>query len=82
MAITFKEEGHLYESIDDDKITWLSVTSFIGKFKPKFDRDGQAIKSSKNKRSKWYGMTPKEIIAAWDGETKRAIDLGLSLIHI
>ena len=76
MAISFKEEGHLYESIDDANITWLSVTSFIGKFKPKFDRDGQAIKSSKNKRSKWYGMTPKEIIAAWDGETNRAITLG------
>ena len=45
-------------------------------FKPKFDRDGQAIKSSKNKRSKWYKMTPKEIIAAWDGETQRAIKLG------
>ena len=64
MAIIFKEDGHLYESIDQDNIDWLSVTSFISKFKPKFDRDGQAIKSSKNKRSKWYGMTPKEIIAA------------------
>ena len=76
MAIQFKEEGHVYESIDEDKIPWVSVTSLVGKFKPKFDRDGQAIKSAKNKRSKWYGMTPKEIIAAWDGETKRAIDLG------
>ena len=76
MAIIFKEDGHLYESIDQDNIDWLSVTSFISKFKPKFDRDGQAIKSSKNKRSKWYGMTPKEIIAAWDGQTHRAITLG------
>tara|TARA_R110002020_G_scaffold107192_2_gene249132 strand:+ start:21386 stop:22204 length:819 start_codon:yes stop_codon:yes gene_type:complete len=76
MAIRFKEEGHVYESIDQDKINWLSVTSFIAKFKPKFDRDGQAVKSSKNKRSKWYGMTPKEIISAWDGETERAIKLG------
>jgi len=76
MAIHFKEEGHLYESIDQDKISWVSVTSLVGKFKPKFDRDGQAKKSSKNKRSKWYGMTPKEIIAAWDGETDRAIKLG------
>ena len=76
MAIIFKEEGHTYESVDKDNIKWLSVTSFIGMFKPKFDRDGQAKKSSKNKRSKWYGMTPKEIIAAWDGETNRAIKLG------
>jgi|TARA_B110000908_G_scaffold172651_1_gene241664 ATP-dependent exoDNAse (exonuclease V) beta subunit len=80
MAIIFKEEDHIYESIDEnlekDNITWTSVTSFIGKFKPKFDAKKQAKKSSKNKRSKWYGMTPKEILEAWDGETKRAIKLG------
>jgi ATP-dependent exoDNAse (exonuclease V) beta subunit len=76
MAIIFKEEGHVYESNDNDKIEWTSVTSLVGKFKPKFDREGQAKKSSKNKRSKWYGMTPKEILAAWDSETERAIKLG------
>ena len=76
MAVIFKEEGHVYESNDQDNISWVSVTGLVSKFKPKFDRDGQAVKSSKNKRSKWYGMTPKEIIAAWDGETNRAITLG------
>ena len=76
MGLKFIEEGHVYESTNDENINWLSVTSFIAKFKPKFDRDGQAKKSSKNKRSKWYGMTPKEIIAAWDAETERAIKLG------
>ena len=30
MAIIFKEEGHVYESTDQDKINWTSVTSFIG----------------------------------------------------
>ena len=63
MAIVFKEEGHIYESNDQDKIDWTSVTSFIGMFKPKFDREGQAKKSSKNKRSKWYNMTEKEILS-------------------
>ena len=76
MGVIFKEKGHIYESNDEDKIKWTSVTSFIGMFKPKFDRDGQAKKSSKNKRSKWYGMTTKEIKDAWDGETERAIGLG------
>jgi len=80
MPVIFKEEGHIYESLNEDlekdQIKWTSVTSFISMFKPKFDRDGQSKKSSKNKRSKWYGMTPKEIIAAWDGETDRAIKLG------
>ncbi len=75
MPLIFKEEGHVYESIDES-IQWTSVTSFIGMFKPKFDAKAQAQKSSKNKRSKWYGMTPKEIIAAWDGEKNRAITLG------
>ena len=33
-------------------------------FKPKFDAKAQAKKSSKNKRSKWYGMTEQEILAS------------------
>ncbi len=76
MAIIFKEDGHVYESVDQDQINWTSVTSFIGMFKPKFNAKAQAKKSAKNKRSKWYGMTEKQILAAWDGETERAIGLG------
>tara|TARA_R100001163_G_C5066154_1_gene204422 strand:+ start:2220 stop:3053 length:834 start_codon:yes stop_codon:yes gene_type:complete len=80
MTVIFKEDGHVYESLNEDlttdNIKWTSVTSFVGLFKPKFDADKQSKKSSKNKRSKWYGMTPKEILDAWDGESKRAIELG------
>jgi hypothetical protein len=80
MPVIFKADGHVYETLNEDlekdKIKWTSVTSFVGMFKPKFDAEKQAKKSSKNKRSKWYGMTPKEILAAWDGESQRAIGLG------
>jgi len=80
MPVVFKSDGHIYETLDEnlekDKIKWTSVTSFVGMFKPKFDAEAQSKKSSKNKRSKWYGMTPKEILAAWDGESQRAIGLG------
>lgn len=76
MGIQFKEEGHIYESIDDAGIEWTSVTSFVGMFKPKFDAKAQAKKSSKNKRSKWYNMSVREILDAWEGETQRAIKLG------
>ena len=80
MTVIFKEDGHIYESLNEDlttdNIKWTSVTSFVGLFKPKFDAEGQAKKSSKNKRSKWYGMTPKEILDAWNNESKRAMDLG------
>jgi hypothetical protein len=80
MAVIFKEDGHIYESLNEDlekdKIKWTSVTSFVGLFKPKFDAKAQSHKSSKNKRSKWYGMTPKKILEAWNGESERAIGLG------
>ena len=80
MPVIFREKGHIYESLDEqlekDQIKWTSVTSFIGMFKPKFDAKSQAVKSSKNKRSKWYGMTPKQITDAWNTETERAIELG------
>lgn len=76
MAVIFKEEGHVYESNDHENINWTSVTSFIGMFKPKFDAKAQAKKSAKNKKSKWYGMTEKEILTAWENETQRAIKLG------
>lgn len=73
MSLYFKEEGHEYIG---ENINWVSVTSFIGQFKEKFDAKAQARKSAKNKRSKWYGMTEKEILNAWNGETERAIKLG------
>jgi len=76
MAITFKAETHKYESIDDNKIDWLSVTALVGLFKQPFDQQGIAEKASKNKKSKWYGLTPKEIIDIWKGETQRAVKLG------
>jgi hypothetical protein len=76
MAITFKEKGHTYKSNDQDNIDWISVTSLVNMLKEPFDDKTQAKKSSKNKRSKWYGMTPKEILDAWENEKNRAIKLG------
>ena len=80
MAVIFKQKGHIYESLDSnldkENINWVSVTSFISMFKPKFDAKAQAKKSAKNKRSKWYKMTEEDILAAWNGESERAMGLG------
>ena len=80
MAVIFKEDGHIYESLDEnldkDKIKWTSVTTFISKFKPAFDAEAISKKSCKNKRSKWYGLTPKEVRDIWKKEGERAIGLG------
>lgn len=77
MSVTFTAENHKYQSLDpDDQITWLGVTTFVGMFKQKFDPVVQSLKSSLNKKSKWYGMTPKEIQGHWVSETNRAIGNG------
>lgn len=77
MSLIFKEIGHVYESIDpNEEIDWTSVTTLVGKLKPKFDAPGQAIKSSKNKKSKWYGMNPSHIQQIWWNENARANKLG------
>jgi hypothetical protein len=77
MAIVFKPETHSYTSIDpNESITWTSVTSVISKFKKPFDADIIAEKSAKNKKSKWYGMSPDEIKEAWKNESQKATNLG------
>ena len=76
MAVIFKPEKHEYSSVGDENIDWVSVTSFISKFKQPFDAETISVKSSKNKKSKWYGMTPEAIREAWKSESTRATDLG------
>jgi hypothetical protein len=72
--LKFTAHDHKYRS--DDGGEWLSVTSFISNFKQPFDADKIAAKSAKSKKSKWYGMTPEEIKAAWKAEANRATTLG------
>jgi hypothetical protein len=77
MTVIFRAQNHKYESLDpDERIDWLSVTSFVALFKKKFDAATQSVKSSKNKKSKWYGMDPEEIQAHWAQEANRAVTAG------
>jgi hypothetical protein len=77
MILRFTPEDHKYTSIKkEDERDWVSVTSFIGNFKQPFEADRIAERSSKNKKSKWYGMTPDAIKEAWKSEATRATTLG------
>jgi hypothetical protein len=77
MILRFTPHDHKYTSLKaEDAKEWLSVTSFISNFKQPFDADKIAQKSSKNKKSKWYGMTPDAIKEAWKAEANRATTLG------
>jgi len=73
-VLQFTAHDHKYTS--EDPINWTSVTSIISKLKKPFDADTIAAKSAKSKKSKWYGMTPEDIKAAWKAESTRATDLG------
>ena len=74
MVVTFKEEGHLYESIPAR--SWTSVTAVIKKFCPPFQDLEQAIRSSQNSSSKWYGIRPDDILQIWEKERNRSTDVG------
>ena len=74
--IQFTDQDHSYTSLVPDNISWLSVTTLIHALTEQFDAPAQAIKSSKNKKSKWYGLTPEEIQKAWIGENNRSTELG------
>lgn len=76
MILKFLPEEHKYVSLEPDGVNWMSVTSFLSHFKKPFDADTISVKSAKNKKSKWYGMTPEDIKTAWKAEAKRATDLG------
>lgn len=77
MILKFTPQDHKYTSIKpEDERDWISVTSFIGNFKQPFEADKIAEKSSRNRKSKWYGMTPEAIKDAWKSEANRATTLG------
>jgi len=72
--LKFEEEGHKYYT--DDDFQWVSVTKLVGQFKEPFNAPLVAEKCSKGKNPKYAGMNPKDILAMWDKENKRATDLG------
>ncbi len=74
--VHFIEESHKYYSPDRPDITWTSVTSVVHKLVEPFDEVSGALKSSKNKNSKWYGLPVEEIKKAWKDENTRSKDLG------
>ena len=74
--VKFTAHNHKYESIIPDGIEWVSVTTLVKNFTEPFDAPTQALKSSKNKRSKWYGMDPDEICAVWERRGTESADFG------
>jgi hypothetical protein len=77
MAVKFYTENHKYESIDIfDTTKWFSASRIPSFFKKEFDAKKTAEKVSINKKSKWYGLKPEDILNYWSAENVRATTLG------
>lgn len=75
--IRFHPDEHHYESIDPaHDFRWMSASRFPEYFSEPFDPLETSIKSSKNKKSKWYGIPSEEIRDIWIQENKRSTNLG------
>lgn len=74
MIVTFKEEGHKYESVP--ALSWTSVTRVVEKFHEEFDAAPMASRNSRDPFSKWFGIDPRDILEIWDIERDRSTDVG------
>jgi hypothetical protein len=79
--IHFDEPTHVY-TIQGESKGWISCTGFLHSFFPHFDADDviQKMMRSKNwPQSKWYGMTPAAIKAAWNANGREASEAGTAM---
>lgn len=74
--IRFQPQSHVYYHPETPDRKWLSITGVVGMLHEKFDPHQGSVKSSQNKKSKWYGMRPEVIQNIWEGEKNRSTDLG------
>lgn len=73
MSLKFDEVGHKYYDEDSE---YRSVSSILHSIQEPFDVKKNALRCSKNKKSKYYGMDPIQIEQIWLGINKSAVDVG------
>jgi len=79
--ILFEEKGHIYTFLPT-KESFLSVTTLIHSYFPKFDEDEvikRMMRSRNWAKSKYNGMTAEEIKAEWKETRETAAALGTCL---
>ena len=72
--IRFNESRHTY--VDNFNCSYVSGTTLIGKFFPKFDSFKVATMCSKGKNPKYSGRTPQDIMSEWSAEAHRGSSEG------
>jgi hypothetical protein len=72
--IVFDPVEHRYTNTDTGE-DYISATTILGKYKPKFDAEGMAARVAKRD-----GLTKEVVLETWAAITKKATDKG-SLVH-
>ena len=75
MNFQFDQASHSY-GVPGDLRNWTSATAMVAIFHDKFDAVAMSESTSRNMRSKWFGMDPFEIRARWDAKSRQSRDLG------
>jgi len=79
--IHFDEPTHVYTVKGSSKGV-CSITTFLHNFFPHFDADAvikNMMRSKKWPESKWFGMTPAAIKAAWNTNAREASEAGTTM---
>ena len=71
MRILFSEELHKYHCPELPNLNFISVSTIIGKYHEKFDREAKAISSSKK-----TGKSKEQLLQEWDEANKVAVERG------
>ena len=79
--IYFDEPTHIY-TVNGSSAGYCSITKFLHHFFPEFHADDiikKMMNSKKWPQSKWYGMSPEAIKAAWNANGKEASEAGTAM---
>ncbi len=75
--ITFNEEAHTYT--DNQGQEYVSATSFINQFFPKFDAVAVSERCARGRNSKYAGRTPEDIREEWADNARQSSEEGTNV---
>ncbi len=76
-VITFDEAAHTY--IDNHDQEYVSATSFVGRFFPKFDAVAVSERCARGRNPKYAGRTPEDIREEWADNARQSSEEGTNV---
>ena len=71
MTLQFQEDIHQYRWLEEPDIKLTSVSTLIGYYHEKFDREAISKKTAKKRN-----VSQESLLAEWDSENKKSLERG------